>query len=268
MMTVVSRQEEVRKLVESLADPDQRKSVANALSNSNPKLAIKTLNRAMDLDDPVLRLRALEMIEIIGNHDSVRTESVDLMIRISRTDSDWGVRRLSTVALGNLKMEKAIPSLIQRLADDDPRVHEAAIDALRKMGSKTTPYLQLELQSDNALFLKWRCIELVKILEIPNLAMIRQLVMFINDREQIIRDEAIAAIERFRQFFYEDLHRVESLLEHFEPTELDGNGISTFFEILVSDKDAFKIALKSLVDSGNIENTKQFVELLKQYYPS
>jgi len=147
-------------------------------------------------------------------------------------------------------------------------VHEAAIDALRKMGSKTTPYLQLELQSDNALFLKWRCIELVKILEIPNLAMIRQLITFIIDREQIIRDEARAAIERFRPFFYEDLHRVESLLSHFKPTELDGNGISAFFEILVSDKDAFKIALKALVDSGNIENTKQFIELLKQYYPA
>ena len=161
VMALASRQDELRKLLESLEDPDQRKSVAKALSGPNPKLAIKTLSRAMDLDNTALRLRAIEMIEIIGRSEKARSESVDLLIQMARTDKDWGVRRQSTAALGNLKDEKAIPALIQGLIDVDPRVHEAAITSIRKMGKKALAYLQLELANVNTPLLKWRCIEVL-----------------------------------------------------------------------------------------------------------
>lgn len=253
---LVSRQEEMKKLLERLEDPDERKSVAEALAGPNPQLAVKMLGLATEIDAPVLRVRALEMIEIIGRNEKARSDSVVVLTRMARNDKDWGVRRMSTEALGNLNDETAIPALIQGLMDEDPRVHEAAIASIRKMGAKALPYLQLELTNDNPPLLKWRCIEVLKILEIPNLAVIQQLLPFVNDKEQIIRDEARAAIERFRNYFYEDLTRVTALLEDLDPHELEENYIQVFLEILLQtrsekQKKAFEQALRDILKSNN-----------------
>jgi len=253
---LVSRQEEMKKLLERLEDPAQRKSVAVALAGPNPQLAVKMLGLAMELDAPVLRIRALEMIEIIGRNEKALSDSVVILTRMARNDKDWGVRRMSTEALGNLNDETVMPALIQGLMDEDPRVHEAAIASIHKLGAKALPYLQLELANDNPPLLKWRCIEVLKILEIPNLAVIQQLLPFINNKEPIIRDEARAAIERFRNYFYEDLTRITALLEDLDPHELEENYIQVFLEILLQarsekQKKAFKQALKNFLKSNN-----------------
>ncbi len=251
----MSRQKEMKKLLERLEDPDQRKSVAEALAGPNPQLAIKMLGHAMKLDDPVLRVRALEMIEIIGRNEMARSNSVKVLTRMARIDKDWGVRRMATEALGNLNDETAMPALIQGLMDEDPRVHEAAIASIKKLGAKALPYLQLELANDNPPLLKWRCIEVIKILEIPNLAVIQQLLPFIIDKEPIIQDEARAAIERFRNYFYEDLTRVTALLDDIDSNELEENYFQEFLEILLQtrsekQKKAFEQALRDLLKSN------------------
>jgi len=264
MTTVKSRQAEVRKLLTSLEDPDQRKNVAQALASSNSQLAIKTLSRALALDDPVLRLRALEMIEIIAANEKAQLAGIKLLIQIAQTDPDWGVRRQSTAALGNLKAAQAIPLLIQRLIDDDPRVHEAAIDALRSMADKSVPYLQLELNNSNPPLLKWRCIEVLKILGLPNLPLIQQLIPFINHHEPIIRDEARAALESFRPYFYEDLNRIIDLFDTMNLELVDDTIVQVLLEIILSDKDAFKLALKNFADVNEKTTTDRFVELIKR----
>ncbi|MFQ6125900.1 MAG: HEAT repeat domain-containing protein [Candidatus Heimdallarchaeota archaeon] len=252
----MSRQEEMKKLLERLEDPDQRKSVAKALAGPNPQLAVKMLSLAMELDTPVHRVRALEMIEIIGHNEKARSDTVGVLTRMARNDNDWSIRRMATEALGNLNDETAMPALIQGLMDEDPRVHEAAIASIKKLGAKALPYLQLELANDNPPLLKWRCIEVIKILEIPNLAVIQQLLPLVIDKEPIIRNEARAAIERFRNFFYEDLTRVTALLEDLDPKELEEEYIQEFLTILLktrseTQKKAFKQTLRDLLESNN-----------------
>ena len=126
-------------------------------------------------------------------------------------------------------------------------------------------YLQLELNNSNPPLLKWRCIEVLKILGLPNLPLIQQLIPFINHRESIIRDEARAALESFRTYFYEDLNRIIDLFDAMNLELVDESIVQVVLGIILSDKDAFKLALKNFADDSDKTITDRFIDLIKRY---
>jgi hypothetical protein len=152
-------------------------------------------------------------------------------------DVDARVRRWATLLLGELPSPEACRAVVQRLADDVPRVHQAALDAARLLLSSSAANLfrktlfEVAETEDAPLTLRLRTLEHVA--KLRDSASVPRLIAFLGaDTEPIVHKALWALTVVTRQDFGRDAqrwsdwwhahqaqHRVEWLIEALDHPE-------------------------------------------------
>jgi HEAT repeat protein len=91
--------------------------------------AVEILNRAVDSTNPLLRVNAIQAFEYAP-------DLAPDAIRKGLGDANRGVRFVSTMLVGRLRLTDLAPLVEPLLLDESESVHAAAIYALRRCGSK------------------------------------------------------------------------------------------------------------------------------------
>lgn len=110
---------------------EEHKNALKELSETQ-KARLKRL--LVQLDDPANHPTAIPGISIIGS------EAVEPLIELLTTSKDPDARYGAAHALGDLRDERAIPSLIKALEDTESAVRYWAIDALGKLKAGEAVY--------------------------------------------------------------------------------------------------------------------------------
>jgi hypothetical protein len=163
---------------------------------------------------------------------------VTASITRSSEDDDARVRRWATLLLGELPGPEACRAVVQRLADDVPRVHQAALDAARLLLQSPaadlfrTTLFEVAEADDAPLTLRLRTLEHVA--KLKDSASVPRLIAFLGaDMEPIVHKAlwALTVVTRHDfgrdarawQEFWQDKqgkHRVEWLIDALEQRDV------------------------------------------------
>lgn len=130
----------------------------------------------------------------------------------SSADRDARIRRWATLLLGELPSPESCRAVVQRLADEDPRVHQAALDAARLLLSSSAANLfrrtlfEIAEAEDAPLTLRLRTLEHVA--KLKDSASVPRLIGFLtSDVEPIVHKALWALSVVTRQDFGRDIGR-------------------------------------------------------------
>jgi HEAT repeat protein len=127
----------------SKMDSPTRTAAGQALTKLDPQL-LKRLEEEMDAQEPLRRLRALQVLDTLDRGNELMPSLARLM-----GDPDIKVRSSAARSLGHVGNLEALRLLVRGLTDPDRRVRANAIEALgrsgdRRLGSLLFPFLKHE----------------------------------------------------------------------------------------------------------------------------
>ena len=109
--------------------------VANLLGNSKNLSSSEALTKMLKDRDPNVRAAACESIGMIGNNEAVP------LLHDMLEDNFWFVRLHAIKSLGNFLSPESIDKIVPSLSDKNWWVRQNAKSALKKFGTKITPYM-------------------------------------------------------------------------------------------------------------------------------
>jgi HEAT repeat protein len=95
--------------------------------------AIRLVIDTMRTDESIVLDRAERTLVAFGTG-----ATIPLMEAVANEDEDLSVRAGATIALGQMKVEQAVPTLVAALKDANPRIRGATAGALETIGSRST----------------------------------------------------------------------------------------------------------------------------------
>lgn len=137
----------VEPLIDRLSEPDRvmRHSVVVALGMLGDPRAIQSLLERLSDRDMDVRKAVIRALTVFLNYEGVLQAITDTF-----SDRNAEVREQVALSLGEMKVSRAVQSLIGRLSDPDYCVRIAAIDALWMIGDSTAlPALEKRLSDRN-----------------------------------------------------------------------------------------------------------------------
>jgi HEAT repeat protein len=126
---------QLQEIIRALRDetPGVRANAAWALGRINEKTAAPALLAAVSDRDETVRAAAIVALGHIGGVQ----DSIEVLIRVLRTDTSPEVRRVAAWALGELRNRTATPALVQALsADRSEEVREMSVWALATINAR------------------------------------------------------------------------------------------------------------------------------------
>lgn len=167
--------------------PSVRHLAAAALGDlGNPEALPALVQAIQGPDEEGIRWRAAEALVRIG------APAVDSLLSLVAHD-DPDLRWKACIALGEIGDARAIPALVERLADDDRFVRARAISALVRIGSIALPFLTLALEDPDA---RVRAGSADALGQIGDPAAIEGLLIAIRDPVESVRRAAAVALLR------------------------------------------------------------------------
>jgi len=159
------------------ANPDVRRSAANALGKIGDASAVPGLVEALEDRDNYVRNSATFALGCVGDASAV------LALVKALQDEDGGVRIEATYALGKIGDISAIPALIEGLKDANTVICQHAAEELKKMGDPHT--LPRKILADA----RWSARERINVLD--SLRRVRYNVMNITVRYEFPETRAL-----------------------------------------------------------------------------
>ncbi len=118
-------------LLDALESPELLIEAAGSLFRINMpesnRAAFRTLMKALENDDPFVRLAAADMMGKLGWREAVPALTAVLK------DPRWEVRQAAVFALGNIADESTAEALARMLHDNEPTVRFAAVEAILRL---------------------------------------------------------------------------------------------------------------------------------------
>ncbi len=180
------------KLEKALADPkvEVRQAAAEALGDLKAEGSVDVLASCLNDGEMEVKIAAVEALIAIGSSNTVTPLTASLKLE----DADIRIR--AARSLGTLKAVGAIPTLIDTLDDPVPEVQVAACEALGRMpGSRGAEPLVERLQRGSSPdLLRIACVQ--GLARAGGSVAMEALVGVLDDRNEQLRDEAIAALLR------------------------------------------------------------------------
>ena len=221
--------EAVPLLITALRDSAVRSTSARAIGQIGPaaEQAIDSLILALDNSDEHVRLEAALALGRIGRRANA---AVPKMIQILQSADDWAFQLRVAEALGNIQDERAVEPLIRALSAHHGSVRSSAAQALGRIGRQSATTALLKQSRDDDFGVRWSVIEalgdlgtkgdrevfrrLVEILgsddnvgarrqaakslmKIGDAAAISALNAALNDENELVREDAQAALDHF-----------------------------------------------------------------------
>ncbi|NJR63401.1 MAG: hypothetical protein HC769_34265 [Cyanobacteria bacterium CRU_2_1] len=246
-------------LVAALEDEEINWTVAEALSQIGSREIIPALLKFLKHEQPNVRMAVVEVLGktngegiILGllealedEHEDVRYGAIKALrdraeadttpnLINALEDTEYSVRKLAAQALGNIRHEMAISSLLKvALQDEDKEVREAASEALKKIGAEAFISDAIKaLKEDNKLQVRFNAIDLAKRLKYKGFVS-ELLLITLEDKEDEIRRQAAfalgaiedeAAIKGLLQVALEKHWRVKSKFFVCQPRAIEALG--------------------------------------------
>jgi HEAT repeat protein len=177
-----------------------RLSAVEKLSNSRDEETIDLLMQVAGLRGEYwpVKIKAIQLLGEAGN-----PESADLLLSIFNDSfNNWecpSIKSYTALALGNFRGNlKVVDSLIEGVNDRELFTREASIQSLGKIGNpKAVPHL-INLLNDQSAAVKLSSIKALELIgdprAIPDIQRVAD-----NDTDALVRSEARAALNNFRQ---------------------------------------------------------------------
>ena len=107
------------------------KEVTNILGAIGNQKALKPLLALLGVEDFGLRMQAVSSLARLG--ENALQPLIDLL---NDKNADWGTRGDAAMALGQIKNNQAVPTLLVALGDDNNYIRRIAVESLGKIGNK------------------------------------------------------------------------------------------------------------------------------------
>jgi HEAT repeat protein len=205
----------VSALIPALQDEDRdvRQAAVNALGKIGDPQVIPFLTRALQDEDTDVCQAAAEALGKIGDPQAIpaliqafESWKIDLKKGSSKQTSsleeillqikaNWSVevRQAIVKALGEIGDPQAVPALIDALKDEDWRVREAAVEALRKIGPPALPAL-IEMLKDKREWVRQATVQALG--EIGDSRATSALIRALGDKDEGVRQAAAEALSK------------------------------------------------------------------------